>query len=90
MVLNEGSEQSFILPLASQHLTLASKPESLTLQTANQEELQLCGVSVDVQVSPLSDPMEKYRISQAFPSKTRGLCTFLPSKDSTMEVYTAP
>lgn len=53
-MLNDGSERSIVLPHAVQQLNLSSEPETLTLRTVRQDDLQLQGASVTFDVSPLA------------------------------------
>lgn len=65
-VLDDGSERSIILPHAVKQLNLCGRPETLHLQTIQQNVEQLQGSSVSFDLSPMDRPSQKYRIHQAF------------------------
>lgn len=59
-ILDDGSERSIILPAAAKCLGLNGNPKVLSIQTIQQDVLQVKGATVTFQISPVGDLSAKY------------------------------
>lgn len=72
-VLDDGSEQTMLLPMAARKLGLTGQAEDLALRTIRQDITKLRGASVSFQILTPSQPGRSYNITGAFTAEQLSL-----------------
>ncbi|KAK3508410.1 hypothetical protein QTP70_028155, partial [Hemibagrus guttatus] len=72
-VMDDGSEQTILLPDATRELGIQGQAESIALWTIRQEVQTVSGLSVSFHIFPADQPQKIFRIAAAFTAKCLGL-----------------
>ncbi|KAK3510264.1 hypothetical protein QTP70_032583 [Hemibagrus guttatus] len=72
-VMDDGSEQTILLPDAARELGIQGQAESIALRTFHQEVQAVSGLSVSFHISPADQLQKIFKITAAFTAKHLGL-----------------